>query len=113
MGLFGRKKEEEEFDEEEGFSEEEELNDRKLTRKFKDLNPKDKKKRKEPPKPWGKKERILVLGFFLVTTILALGMYIASHNFKFAELPKISIPDINLRNPFGEEVIKVGGNGVQ
>jgi hypothetical protein len=113
MGLFGRKKEEDEFDEEEGFSEEEELKDRKLTRKFKDLNSENKRKRKEPPKPWGKKERILVLGFFLVTTLLALGMYVASRNFKFTELPKISIPDINLRNPFGEEVIKLGPNGVQ
>lgn len=115
MGLFGRKrkKEEDEFDDEEGFNEEEELKDRKLTRKFRDLNPENKRKRKEPPKPWGKKERMLVLGFFIATTILAAGMYIASHNLKFTGLPKISIPSINLRNPFGEEVIKVGRNSVQ
>ncbi len=112
MGLFGRNKEEE-FDEEEGFSEEEELNDRRLTRKFRDLKSENRKKRKEPPKPWGKKERMLVLGFFLITTLLAAGLYIASHNLKFNGLPKIVIPDIKLRNPFGEEVIKVGGNGVQ
>jgi hypothetical protein len=52
MGLFGRKNEEE-FDEEEGFSEEEELKDRKLTRKFRDLKSENRRKRKEPPKPWG------------------------------------------------------------
>ncbi len=112
MGLFRRNKEED-FDEEEGFSEEEELKDRKLTRKFKDLKSENKRKRKEPPKPWGKKERMLVLGFFLITTVLAAGMYIASHNLKFNGLPKISVPDIKLRNPFGEEVIKVGPDGVQ
>lgn len=55
MGLFGKNKEEE-FDEEEGFNEEEDLQDRKLTRKFKDLNPENKKRRKEPPKPWGKRK---------------------------------------------------------
>jgi hypothetical protein len=115
MGLFGRKrkKEEDEFDEEEGFNEEEELKDRKLNRKFRDLNPENRRKRKEPPKPWGKKERILVLGFILATTILALGMYIASLNLKLGGLPKISIPKINLQNPFGEEVIKVGPNSVK
>lgn len=107
MGLFGKSKEEE-IDEEEGFNEEEELQDRKLTRKFRDLNPENKKKRKEPPKPWGKKERIIVLGFFLVTTILAAVMFLFSHDFKFPGLPKISFKEINLTNPFGEEIIQVG-----
>lgn len=117
MGLFNRKKEEDEFDteggysEEEGFNEEEELKDRKLTRKFRDLKSENRRKRKEPPKPWGKKERILVLGFFLVTTILAAGMFLFSHEFKFPGLPKITIGKINLRNPFGEEVIQIGQKG--
>jgi hypothetical protein len=71
MALFGRKKEEDEFDEEEGFSEEEELKDRKLTRKFRDLNPENKRKRKEPPKPWGKKERIVVIAVLLTTIIIS------------------------------------------
>jgi beta-lactamase class A len=107
MGIFGKSKEEE-IDEEEGFSEEEELQDRKLTRKFRDLNPENKKKRKEPPKPWGKKERFTVLGFFLVTTILAAVMFLFSHDFKFPGLPKISFKEINLTNPFAEEVIQIG-----
>ena len=107
MGLFGKSKEEE-IDEEEGLSEEEELRDRKLTRKFRDLNPENKKKRKEPPKPWGKKERLTVLIFFLVTTVLAAAMFLFSHDFKFPGLPKISFKEINLSNPFGEEIIQVG-----
>jgi beta-lactamase class A len=117
MGLFGRNKKEEEFDaeggysDEEGFNEEEELKDRKLTRKFRDLNPRNKRKRKEPPKPWGKKERVLILGFFLVTTVLAAGMFLFSHDFKFPGLPKITISKINLKNPFGEEIIEIGQKG--
>lgn len=108
MGLFGKNKNEEEFDDDEGFNEEEELKDRKLTRKFRDLNPENKRKRKEPPKPWGKKERMLVLGFFLITTILAAGMFLFSHGFKFPGLPRITISKINLKNPFGEEIIEIG-----
>jgi beta-lactamase class A len=107
MGLFGRKKEEE-FDEEEGFNEEEDLQDRKLTRKFRDLNPENRRRRKEPPKPWGKKERIIVLGFFAATTILATGMFLFSHDFKLPGLPRFSLGNINLKNPFGEEVIEIG-----
>lgn len=107
MGLFGKNKEEE-FDEEEGFNEQEELQDRKLTRKFRDLSPENKKKRKEPPKPWSKKERMLVLWFFLATTVLAAGMFLFSHDFKFPGIPRITFSNINLRNPFAEEIIEIG-----
>lgn len=65
MALFGKKEDsaEEEIEEfEEG---------RKITRKLKDLKPENKKKRKEPPKPWGKKERIIVLSVLLATTIVS------------------------------------------
>lgn len=111
MGLFGKNKEE--LDEEEGFiSEEEEYRDRKLTRKFKDLTPENKRKRKEPPKPWGKKERLITLVFFLITTLLASGMFLFSHDLKFPGLPKISFGSINLRNPFGEEIIQVGQKSI-
>ena len=107
MGLFGKNKEEE-FDEEDGFTEEEELQDRKLTRKFRDLKPENKKKRKEPPKPWGKKERTIVLSFFVVTTLLAAVMFFVSHDFKIPDLPLIGLGNFSLKNPFGEEIIEVG-----
>jgi beta-lactamase class A len=107
MGLFGKKDEEYEEDE---LSPEEELNDRRLTRKFRDLSPENKKKRKEPPKPWGKKERGIVLGFFLFTTISATLMFLLSHNFKLPGLPKIGLnmKSVNLKNPFAEEIIEIG-----
>jgi beta-lactamase class A len=108
MKLFGRKKEDEYEDEEDGFSEEEESNDRKLTRKFKDLKPENRKKRKEPPKPWGKKERIIVGAFFIITTLAAAFMFLFSHEFKFPGLPKITLKNINFENPFAEKVIELG-----
>ncbi len=107
MGLFGKKKEEE-FDDEEDLIAEEELRDRKLTRKFKDLNPENRKKRKEPPKPWGKKERAVVGIFFMVTTLAAALLFLFSHEFKFPGLPKITLKSINFENPFGEKVIELG-----
>lgn len=106
MALFGRNKEEELEDEDE-FIEEEERGDRKLTKKFRDLNPKNKKKRKEPPKPWGKKERIIVLVILLVTVIISgvLTIGARSKNGFRLSLPKF---DINSLNIFKEETIIVG-----
>jgi hypothetical protein len=69
MAIFGRKKEEE-FEDEDEF-EDGGREDRKLTKKFKDLKSENKKKRKEPPKPWGKKERIIVLSVLLATAIIS------------------------------------------
>lgn len=69
MAIFGKKKEED-FEDEDEF-EEGGREDRKLTKKFKDLKSENKKKRKEPPKPWGKKERIIVLSVLLATAIIS------------------------------------------
>ena len=58
MSIFRKK--------EEDFDEEEEFEERKFSRKkIKDLKPENKKKRKEIPKPWGRKERYLILGTVL------------------------------------------------
>lgn len=107
MKLFGKKKEEE-YEDGEELVEEDELADKKLTRKFKDLKPENKKKRKEPPKPWGKTERLIVGGIFLVTTISATTMFLFSHGFKFPGLPKITFKSIKFDNLFKEEVIQIG-----
>ncbi len=112
MALFGRNKEDE-FDakggylDEDEFIEEEERGDRKLTKKFRDLNPKNKRKRKEPPKPWGKKERIIVLIILLVTVIVSavLAFGARSKGRIHLSLPKF---DVNSLNIFKEETIIVG-----
>src|ERR1035437_4777575 len=97
MALFGKKKEvevEEEFDEETNFT----------RRKIRDLNPENKKKRKEPPKPWGKRERISVLIILLVTVIIsAILTIVASGPIGFnLSLPKFDFSSLNI---FKEQTI--------
>ncbi len=77
MGIFGKKKkgEEEPLDEDL-----EAVEENKVKRKLKDLNPENKKKRKEPPKPWGKKERLIVLTAFLVTIFAAVFLTLRADN---------------------------------
>lgn len=93
MSIFKKKEEAEEIPET--------FEERKITRKLKDLNPENKKKRKELPKPWGKKERILILVVFLITTVVSIILLIGSsvhfegHKFSF-KLPKISLDSINI-----------------
>jgi hypothetical protein len=89
MALFGRKKDEEDYEDEDELSVDEERSDRKLTRKFKDLKSENRKKRKEPPKPWGKKERILVL------SIMALTLLISGVLALIARRDQIGVPTFN------------------
>jgi len=107
MALFGRNKEEEELEDEDEFNEDENGGERKFTKKFRDLNPKNRKKRKEPPKPWGKKERIIVLVILLVTIIISA---ILAFGAKKKDLVRFGLPkfDLNSLNIFKEETIIVG-----
>ncbi len=86
MSLFRRDKEED-YEDEDEILEEEDRRDRKLARKFKDLRGENKKRRKEPLKPWGKRERILVL-IILLSTIIISGV-LAGLKFDF-EMPDFS-----------------------
>jgi beta-lactamase class A len=108
MGFFGNKKIDEDFDNDLENSEEE---PRQIKRQFKDLNPENKKSRKEPIKPWGAKERIVVL-VVLVLTVLTSGILaLSARNFKLPKLPRLEIPKISNLNPFQEQVIVVGNKG--
>lgn len=106
MAIFGRKKDEE-YEDEDEFNEEENRGDRKLTKKFRDLTPKNRKKRKEPPKPWGKKERLMVLVILLITVVIsAILAFGAGDKSKFHfSLPKFDFSSLNI---FKEETIIVG-----
>lgn len=122
MALFGKKKEElDEYEDEDGLVEEE-RQDRKLTRKFKDLKNENKKKRKEPPKPWGKVERLIVLVVLVITILISGGLYLISRpNLQFVNNPGLSnnnlqintknfqFPKINFDslNIFKEETIEI------
>ena len=104
MAIFGRNKDEDTEDE----FEEEEQSNRKFTKKFKDLKPENKKQRKEPPKPWGKKERLIILITLFATVIISaiLSLYNTS-GFKFSNLNlkphKINLDSLNIFK--GETII--------
>lgn len=103
MGLFSRRKEEvEEVDE---------LELETPKRKIRDLKPENRRSRKEPIKPWGVKERIVVL-VVLLTTVLTSGILaLTARNFKLPQMPRLKISDISNLNPFREQVVVVGNKG--
>src|SRR4030042_2609872 len=83
-------------------------------RAFRDLRSENKKKRKEPPKPWGKFERILVLIIVLITAGTSAVLALSARAWKLPGLPRIAIPRISISIPFfGEETIVFEGNSPQ
>ncbi|MBI4157750.1 serine hydrolase [Candidatus Woesebacteria bacterium] len=100
MNIFGRRKEKDYEDEDEiqgGFP-------------VRDLKPENKKKRIEPPKPWGRKERLTVLTFLLGTVLISGILAASSRNWKLPGFPRINLPDISGWNFdfWGEETITIG-----
>ncbi len=108
MGLFGKKKEED-FEDEDELVEEESLR----TRRIKDLKSENKKKRKEPPKPWGKRERYTILIVFLSTILVAGFLALSARDFKLPGFPRFSF---NVSKPnwdldiFNQDPIVIGKN---
>lgn len=105
MSIFNRKKREkdDEYDDEEY----EEFEERAPSpRKFKDLNPENKKKRKEPVRPWGRRERLMVLIVLLATIFTSGILSISARNYKLPGLPRFSLPSFN----WGEGTIIIEGN---
>lgn len=115
MGLFNRKKKDADFDEEDSsFAEaSDDKNPRQIKRQFKDLNPENKKARKEPVQPWGMKERIIVLIVLLLTVATSGILALTARNFKLPNLPAIKIPDLSEINPFREQTIIIGNKGTK
>jgi beta-lactamase class A len=103
MGLFNRNEEE--------VDEERELEEKQYTRKkFKDLSSQNRRKRNEPPKPWGKKERLTVLISFFATVVVAGLLYLSSVSWKLPKIPRIELPDFSKLNIFKPETIVIGPN---
>lgn len=65
----------------------------------KDKNKKE-KKNKEPPKPWGKVERFLVLFFLLSTTLSSAGLAISARKGKIPGLPQLKVPDLSMKKTY-------------
>ncbi|HCR35904.1 hypothetical protein A2130_00060 [Candidatus Woesebacteria bacterium GWC2_33_12] len=100
MGLFS-KKENESF--------EDEINEE--PRKIRDLRPENRRKRTEPVKPWGIKERFVILITLLATVLTSGFLSLSARNFKLPNLPRLSIPKLSLNNLFQDQVIVVGNRG--
>ncbi len=84
MFFFNRKKKEAETPEETP----------KPRRRIRDLNPENRRKRQEPLKPWGRKERFLVLGVLGITVVLSGLLAAQSRDWKLPYLPRLSQPKI-------------------
>jgi len=102
MSIFDKRKKDEDYEEEEF----DEFEGAPKGKKFKDLKPENKKKRKEPVKPWGKKERLLILIVFIITIFTSGILSLSARNFKLPGLPRISLPSIK----WGEDTIVIEGN---
>lgn len=102
MALFGRKK-----DEDEDYEDDEEFEDEDEPRKIRDLKPVNRKKRKEPPKPWGKKERLIVVIVLGTTAVVSAFLAISARGFNLPTLPKINF------NIFSGETITLEKDNVK
>lgn len=65
------------------------------------------RKKKETKKPWGKRERIIVLLLIVVTVGTSVILAASSRGWKLPGLPRIQMPSISL---FQEETIIIEGN---
>ncbi len=121
MGLFGKKKkskEEEELEDDEEEDEDEleakkkkKLEERKkFSRKLKDLNSEDAKKRKEPPKPWTYKERLWVIVFMVITVGISGFLALGARNYKLPGLPRLKFNSNFLSSIFKGETIVIEGD---
>jgi len=90
MSIFSRAKREEIDDEEEVVEEE-----YSRKKKIRDLAPENRKKRKEPLKPWGRTERIIVLVFILLSVLIPAGLSASARNWKLPGLPRLSLPKLS------------------
>ena len=73
---------------------------------FKDLKPENKRRRKEPPKPWGRPERLTVLIVIIITVLTSAILSLSARNFKLPGLPRISLPSFN----WGEDTFYIEGD---
>lgn len=63
---------------------------------FKDLNPQNRDKRKEPKKEWGVKERVIILAVLFITASLSTILALYSRSWKLSNAPRIQVPEISI-----------------
>ena len=107
--LFKRKSKDDDF--EDG----KEANLKKLpkNRAFKDLRPENKAKRKEPKRPWGRGERILITSVLGVTVLASLFLSLSSRSWKIPDMPRIKFPSFSLPFMGGETLVFEGKENLE
>jgi len=100
MQLFGKK---EEYEDPEEF-----VDSRPTTQKLRDLNPQNRRRRKEPAKLWTKKDRLVIFWVLILTIIIAGILDLTSKDWKLPNFPRISLPNLGDLNPLKEETITLG-----
>ncbi|MDP3994913.1 MAG: serine hydrolase [bacterium] len=72
-----------------------------------DLKPENRRTRKEQPKPWGKKERIVVFSILLLTITASFVLDLSSRDYKLPGFPRLKLtkPSFDI---FKEETIIIG-----
>lgn len=78
---------------------------------FKDLKPQRRGKTKEPPKPWGKMERLVILFILLATVLTATILSLSARAWKLPNMPKLDISSLGSFSLFKEQVVVVGNHG--
>lgn len=57
-------------------------------------------KKPDPPKPWGKSERLLVSSLLLSTAIISAVLALAARDWKLPGLPRLSVPNLGLEKTY-------------
>ena len=78
---------------------------------FKDLKPENRKKRKEPKKPWGKKERYFVGSVLVLMVGISAILALSARSWKFPGIPRMQMPSFSIPF-FSEETIILEGEDV-
>lgn len=86
---------------------EEETNQGKKGKGKEETNVRKPRKKKETKKPWGKRERIIVILLIVVTVGTSAILAISSRSWKLPDYPRIQIPQISL---FQEQTIIIEGD---
>ncbi len=101
MVSFRGKKRKKKYEDEDRY-EEEEPRRKRIKRK----SSQSRRRPKEPIKPWGRKERLLVLALLLLTTGTSAVLAVSSRAWKLPGLPRVKIPSISIPF-FGQEKIVI------
>jgi len=103
MGFFGKKKKEENENKDFEGKGEKEKGIHIRSRKIKDLKPENRRRRKEPIRPWSKYDRVILVSLIVITFFSSFYFALSAKGFEFPNVKEISFPKINFFS--GETIV--------